>query len=347
MQPPAKKILLTVIKLAIPAAIIFWLLWRMEPEEWEQLREQPKNYPLLVSALLVALSGMVLSFVRWWLLVRCQGIGLSVVEALRLSSIGFLLSFASAGSVGGDLFKAIFLAKRSPGKRIEAIASVVVDRGVGLLGLLLMVTIALAFVDPQPSGGGEDSREVERIGAAAMYFSTIGFAVLGVLILGGRSIDRFVDWAATWPLIGELVGRVAGPLRMFHRYPVAFGVSLVMSVGVHVLLTLAIYMIARALFADPPTLADHLVIVPLANTAAALPIAPAGLGLMEAAMEWLYHVIPATPTKASGTLVALVYDFVKILLAVAGMVFYWSAGREVKSSLEEVDAPENVELSSV
>ncbi|MGV3486023.1 MAG: UPF0104 family protein, partial [Planctomycetaceae bacterium] len=109
------------------------------------------------------------------------------------------------------------------------------------------------------------------------------------------------------------------------------------------LLAIAIYMIARSLFADPPSLADHMVIVPLANTAAALPVAPAGLGVMEAAMEWLYRVIPATPSKASGTLVGLVYEVVKILLAIGGIVFYWSAGRDIKTSLEEAESGEITE----
>jgi uncharacterized protein (TIRG00374 family) len=334
MNPRAKTLLMSLVKFAIPAAIIFWLLWRMEPEQWEQLREQPKNYPLLVSALLVALGVMTLSFLRWWLLVRCQDIELSVIEALRLGSIGFLLSFVSAGSVGGDLFKAIFLAKRSPGRRFEAVASVFVDRGVGLLGLVLLVSVAFAFVEPKSES---DGRDIARIAQASMLLTGVGFGVIAVLILGGKPIDRLIQWAATWPVVGGLVERIAGPLRMFHRHPIAFGISVLMSVAVHVLLAISVWMIAKGMYSEPPTLSDHLVIVPLANVVAALPIAPAGLGVMEAAMEWLYRVIPSIPTQSSGTLVALVYELVKVLMAIIGIVFYWSAGRELKSSLEEAE----------
>jgi len=331
MNHRTKKIFTSLAKFAFPAAIIFWLLWRMEPEQWQQLREQPKDYPLLVAALLIALCGMVLSFVRWWLLVRCQGITLTVIEALRLSSIGFLLSFVSAGSVGGDLFKAIFLAKRSPGKRIEAVASVVVDRGVGLLGLMLLVTVALAFVAPKP---GTDGENIAKIRQSTSSLCVIGCIVVGVLVLGGKPIDRLIRWAATWPTVGGVVEKITGPLRMFHQHPFAFALSLLMSVGVHLLIVLGIYLIASAMYASPPTLADHLVIVPITNVAAALPVAPAGIGVTEAAMDWLYKVIPPTPTIASGTLVALVYEMVKVLMAIIGMIFYWSAGREVKNSME-------------
>ncbi len=334
MNPKITTTALALAKFAIPAGIIAWLLWRMKPEDWQALQDQPKNYGLLAIALLIALSAMALSFVRWWLLVRCQGITISVIEACRLGAIGFLLSFVSAGSVGGDLFKAIFLAKRSPGKRVEAIASVVVDRGVGLLGLVLLVIIALAFVDP-PSIEG--NRDIKRIGQAAIALAVVGFSVVAVLILGGKPIDRLIRWAETWPMIGGLIERIAGPLRMFHQHPFAFGISLTLSLAVHLLLVVSIFLIARGLYASPPSLADHLVIVPLANVAAALPVAPAGLGVMEAAMDWLYRMIASPPTTASGTLVALVYEVVKIVLAIIGVAFYWSAGKEIRRSLDATE----------
>ncbi|MEL7263559.1 MAG: hypothetical protein AAFP69_01945, partial [Planctomycetota bacterium] len=45
----------------------------------------------------------------------------------RLGAIGFLFSFVSPGSVGGDLFKAVFLARRARGKTTECFASVFAD----------------------------------------------------------------------------------------------------------------------------------------------------------------------------------------------------------------------------
>src|SRR6056297_152996 len=145
MDSSLKKIVFATVKFVTPVVIIVWLLSRIEDPQWASLSSQPKNYPLLVLAFLVALSAITLTFVRWTILVRCQGIPLGMVEAFRLSSIGFLLNFVSAGSVGGDLFKAIFLARRSPGRRVEAVASVFVDRSLGLYGLLLIVVAAMAI----------------------------------------------------------------------------------------------------------------------------------------------------------------------------------------------------------
>ena len=57
-------------------------------------------------------------------------------DAFRLGFLAFLLNFVSVGAVGGDLFKAFFIARDQPGRRTEAVATVVVDRLVGFYALL-------------------------------------------------------------------------------------------------------------------------------------------------------------------------------------------------------------------
>ncbi|MCO8124980.1 flippase-like domain-containing protein [Stieleria sp. TO1_6] len=334
-----RQLLITLCKIAIPLGIIVFLLYRIEPAQWDELAQHPKNYPLLVAAMLVAITSISLSFARWWLLVRCQGIELSLLEAFRLGSICYLLNFVSAGSVGGDLFKAIFLAKRRPGRRVQAVASVLVDRGVGLYGLLLIVSAAFLFhrSDDPFSLAGEDMRQL-KIGTAVLV--GLGTTVLAVLIFGGNFVDRLVQRLGKLPVIGNLVLRIGPPLRMFHNHPIAFGVAVLMSIAVHGLLTISLYLIARSLYPSVPTLAEHVIIVPIGMLASALPLTPAGIGVFEAAIDWLYKIIPAQSTNASGTLVALVFEMVKVLIAILGTVFYWTASAEVKESLQEAEQSE-------
>lgn len=258
-----------------------------------------------------------------------------MVEAFRLGAIGYLLSFVSAGSVGGDVFKAIFLAKRRPGKRIAAIASVFVDRGCGLYGLVLLVSITL-IVAPPTSATGE-SKDIEAIRFWTGLLVGLGTILLAVLVLGGRRVDQALTAASQMSVVGPIIARIGPPLRMFHEHPVALFVSILMSLGVHGGLTLSIYLIARGLYSDPPTLAEHYIIVPIALLASTLPITPAGLGIFEGAMTWLYDVVPAEPTLASGIMVALVFEMVKVIVATLGILFYWTANEEVRGSLEEAE----------
>ncbi len=330
MHPRWKTIAIALVKFTIPVVIIGFLLSRIEPEDWVQFTARPKNYGLLTSALLVALAALSISFLRWGILVRCQGIELSMLETFRLGSICYLLSFVSAGSVGGDLFKAIFLAQRRPGKRIEAVASVFVDRGVGMYGLVLLVTAAFFFYGRNSSGGDN----LERIRLATLALVVVGTVVLLVLVLGGKFVDTLMKQLGRMKYVGGVFLHIAGPLRMFHSHPFAFGFSIFLSVLVHAGLTLSIYLVAKGLYDSPPSLAEHFVIVPIGMLASALPIAPAGMGVLEATMEWLYHVIPRPETAASGTLVALVFEMVKLITAAIGTIFYWTANEEIRHSME-------------
>ena len=113
-----------------------------------------------------------------------------------------------------------------------------------------------------------------------------------------------------------------------------------MSLGVHSSMILSMYLIARGLYSEPPTLIEHFVIVPIGMLAAAMPITPAGLGVYEATIEWLYRIVPATTTTASGTLVALVFEIVKVAMAAIGTVFYWTSSEELRESVEEAEEAE-------
>lgn len=330
---------LKIVKFTLPAVIIGFLVAQMEPDQWTQLAEQEKNYPLLVSALLVAIFSLCVSFIRWCILVRCQGIELSMLEAFRLGAIGYLLSFVSAGSVGGDVFKAAFLAKRRPGKRLEAVASVVVDRGCGLFALMLIVAIGLLFVEPRAPSAGDTSAggELEQIQRVTYILVAVGTLILSGLVFGGKSVDRLIARLDGKGWLGRIMSRVAPPLRMFHSHPIAFAASILLSLVVQAAFPISLFMIAKSLFSDAPSLAEHYVIVPVAMLASALPITFAGIGVLEAAIDSLYQWVPNVPTAASGFLVGLVFEIVRLVIAVIGTIFYWTANAEVRESLAEAE----------
>ncbi|MEM1226021.1 MAG: lysylphosphatidylglycerol synthase transmembrane domain-containing protein [Planctomycetota bacterium] len=331
-----RQITLQIAKFVVPAVIILVLLMRMEPSDWESLSERPIHWPFLALALAVAMTAIALSFLRWWVLVRCQEIQLKLLEAFRLSSICFLLSFVSAGSVGGDLFKAIFLARRSPGKRVAAVASVLVDRGAGLYGLLVLVAVGLMLRSSSNTFEFE-GMSIDDLKFIVATLVIAGTLVVMILVLGGKFVDSGIKRASKWRLIGGIVDHVGPPLRVFHDHPWAFLASLCMSVGVHGLLVVSMYLIATSMYEQTPTFAEHFIIVPLGMLASALPLTPAGIGVLEFTIDTLYRVVPAVATPAKGLLVALVFEMVKVVLAVIGTIFYWTASSEEAASLEEAE----------
>jgi hypothetical protein len=120
------------------------------------------------------------TFVRWYLLVRALDLPFRVADAFRLSFVGYLLNFVAFGSVGGDLFKAVFLAREQHGRRTEAVATVFLDRALGLYSLLIVASAAILFSDQ-----AEWDADIKVICNLTLAATLAGTAAITVVLLPG------------------------------------------------------------------------------------------------------------------------------------------------------------------
>src|SRR6266571_7416755 len=101
---------------------------------------EPIHTGPLILATVIYLAGVLLTFVRWFILVRAQELPFTLSNAMRLGSIGLFFSTFLPGSVGGDIIKAAFIA-REQSRRTVAVATVIIDRVIGLCGLVWLVAL--------------------------------------------------------------------------------------------------------------------------------------------------------------------------------------------------------------
>ncbi len=328
-----KRYLIGFLKIAIPLGIIAWLLANVEPEQFVALRDRPKNWPLLVAAFGLSFLAICITFLRWYLLVRAINLPFRLRDAFRLGFLGYLLNFVSVGAVGGDLFKAFFIAHEQPGRRAEAVATVVVDRMIGLYALLLVTSAAIFLGNiPQPTPA------LVTICSMTYAATTLGGICIMMVLIPGFTRGSLSEWLAGLPKIGGLIEQLLASIRIYRDRKLVMSAILGMSMGVHSLFAVALYLIAIALFDSSPTLLDHLIIVPLSMVAGALPFTPAGLGTFEYAMGELYTFVPAAgPGDAIGILVAMAFRLVTIVIATIGVGFYWACRREVQEVMHEAE----------
>ncbi|MEO9590588.1 lysylphosphatidylglycerol synthase transmembrane domain-containing protein [Rhodopirellula bahusiensis] len=305
----------------VPVAILTWLITGVTQQQWNQLTSNPPNYFLLFFALVGALAAMLLSFLRWRVLLNCLGIDITVTQVFRLGAIGYLFSFIAVGSMGGDVAKTMLLTNDHPGKRLEAIASTVIDRLMGLYGLSLLVAFSLNLCLNEISSPALSS--FCRVVNIVAISGTVAFSVM---VSGGIRSLRQVTWLDSLPLIGRMLERIIEQVRFFQSRPVALVQSLLMSISAQCLMVVSVYAIARSLYSNPgpPGIAEHFVVVPISLLAAATPLSPAGIGVFEAALDTMYSFIESEES-ISGTLVGLVFQCVKLMMALAGTIFYWSS----------------------
>jgi glycosyltransferase 2 family protein len=326
-----KKHLITLLKYALPLGIIGWLVYQVEPAQALQIVREEKNWPSLLAGFLLTFVALALGFVRWYFLVRGLGLPFRLADAFRLGFLGYLLTFVSGGSVGGDLFKAVFVAHEHPGRRAEAVATVAIDRVVGMVALLLMTSTAILLAAPLHA-----PPVVKAICDVTLLVTSIGLLLLTLLLVPPHTGKWLVAVFKRVPKLGELLAQLAGAVLVYRRMPRMLALVLAISVTSHVLLVFSLYLIAISVLNHAPSLGEHFIIVPLSMVAGALPLTPGGLGTFELAMDQLYRTVPEVLTD-KGVLVALGYRLMTILIAVIGGVYYMASRRQVDQLLDEAE----------
>ena len=116
----------------------------------DQIREVFSKWPdlgLFAAAFGFYMAGISLSFARWYALVRVIDRRFTLGQAFLLGFIGNVFNLVIPGAVGGDFIKAAYLVRMEI-NRTQAVASMVIDRIVGLLGLFLLAGVAGAVAWP-------------------------------------------------------------------------------------------------------------------------------------------------------------------------------------------------------
>jgi hypothetical protein len=331
-----KKPLLLLLQWGVPGAIIAYLVTQVVKNgSFAKLVDQPKQWDLLALAAVVCFIGTLLTIVRWHFLVRAVDLPLKLRDTLRLGFLGYWWNFVLPGGVGGDLVKAGFLAKEQPGRRTEAALTVLVDRIVGLYGLFLLATAAIFWTDMWHSDSGD-----VRFACRVMFWCTgISTVALAVSAMPGFSKGPISRWLHELPRVGAFIERINRASRMYYRHWAVLPFSVALTLVAQGLLTIGIWLVARGLLGNAPTLGQHFVIVPMAMITGVLPLAPNGLGTFEALVEFMYRQLMGTNAiDGAGFLVSIGYRLITVLIAIIGAFVYYFNRREMTAVLHEAEA---------
>lgn len=334
-----KRVLLTLVKIGVSAAIISWLFYKAAGDKtFTELAHRPKHWGVLGSALVICLVGTLVTFARWQMLVRAAGIPLAMRDAMRLGFLGYLLNFVSPGSVGGDLFKAVFLVREHPGHRGAAIASVVADRVMGLFSLMLLCSGAILLFDQIHA-----PNEVVRDLCWGVLGCTLAGAVgLGILFWPGFTQGKLASWLRSQQRLGRMFNSLLNTMERYRSRPRVVAIGILAGIAAQASFTVGIYMVACGIPGRVPNLPDHFIIAPLAMLAGAMPFAFGGLGAFEGAIDLLYVYVPVGShfEGSEGLIVALGFRVITILIALVGAVYYATGRREVSQVWHETQENE-------
>ena len=286
------------------------------PELWGSIRElQPTG-----ACWSVVFMGMtiILGVLRWRLVLGVQGLRLSLGRATEISLVAHFFNSFLLGSTGGDLMKAYYAARETRQLKAEAVMTVVADRLIGLLSMLLFAAVMML-----PNLGLlARHRRLWMLSMLVLGMLVGGLTLAAVSFRGGLS--RRWPAARTWlrrlPK-GESMERALNATRRFGREPGFFVRTLGLSMALNVCCVLQYWALAvgLGLTIAPVTL---FLLVPMIICVSALPITPSGLGLRENLYVWSLAVpeigVPATKALS---LSLLAYAGSLVWSVVGGVVY--------------------------
>lgn len=252
-----------------------------EPAQQVGLRNLVKqaDIRLLIAAWAVLVVPFLVTAWRWQKLMEPQGIKLPYLKCLELTFVGQFYSTFLPGITGGDLVKIIYTS-RVIGSKTKSTVTILLDRVIGLLGLMIIAGAAAAIQAP----GNTTMRNVALLIGAVL----VGLG-LGAVVYFSQRLRRKLglEYLINHSKMPDFVRKAD---EVLHAYRGAWKIlagALLASLVAQATLPISAWLAGMAFGMTHAHLGHFLAYTPLATLAASVPLSPpAGFGVI----EWvLFH----------------------------------------------------------
>jgi uncharacterized protein (TIRG00374 family) len=314
----ARSVLVALLKAAVSVALLWVLFSRVDVARlWSVARHASALW--LIAALALYLAMVLTSAWRWGLLLKAQGLDFSFATLTSSFLVATFFNNFLPSNIGGDVIR---IADTAPaaGSKTLATTVVLIDRGLGLLGLILMAAIG-ATAGPRFGASG--------VAPSVLWAAFAGGAIVATLALVfPEALTRLLQplrlLHAEW--VDERLARLTSALLRFRETPTALSACFAGAVAVQTILVLFYLAIAHSM-GIPIGFTALAVIVPITFIVQMLPVSMNGFGVREATFGF-YFTRLGLPLE-SALLVSFVGAALIILFSLSGGVVY--LGRQAKA----------------
>jgi glycosyltransferase 2 family protein len=282
-----------------------------------------RNWPILLVGILLLYLQVAIGAWRWNLLLNVQGVRLPLRRAFSLTMIGALFNIIVPGSVGGDVIKGYYVSRCTFERKAHAVTTVLVDRIVGLLGMLALAVFA-GLLDWSIVRGNRTFMSLFLFTAGALL---IGCLVAWISLAASQKSAVAVERLAHRLPGSAIISRVIESLLEYRDRPFVVLQAIAVSMVAQGLSCLAFYLSASALGYTSIPVRSCLLVVPLGLVATAIPVSPGGIGVGQAAFYALFSLVPGA-SGAMGANICTVFQCLTVLMNLTGSVFYLTYKRQ-------------------
>ena len=325
-SPPAtagRSALLWTIKIVVSAGLLYLLLSRVDLARlWTIARTA--SVPWLVTALGLYFLMIVISAWRWELLVRAQHMDVPFRWLLNSFLVATFFNNFLPSNIGGDVVRIRDTSKRA-GSKTLATTIVLVDRGIGLLGLVFVAALGATIA-------ARHSDSLGPLGPGLLWLILAGAIAIATPILMmpdrvGQLLSPLRRLHQEW--VEERIARLTAGLAKFRQSPRALLACFAGAIVVQAVIVAFYAAIAHAIRVPVPV--SHLAImVPMSFIVQMAPISVNGFGVREATFGFYFAQL-SLPLES-----ALALSFIGaaliMLMSTTGAVAYLSRSDRAQPS---------------
>lgn len=247
--------------------------------------------------------------IRWGLLLRAAGIAASFPGAIAVAYTGAFFNQFSAGAAGGDIARALLVA-RDTDLKARAVATILLDRAIGLATLILMGLVT-ALVN-----AGDPAYRTP----AAILGTMAGAIALGSIVYYNPLLRRSALGQKLKARMPKAVEDLDSVFRLVLQRPLLLLVCVAITAVGQAMVIVAIWGLGRAMDLPGVAMSQCFSLLPIIFVSMALPISIGGLGVGEQAFIQGFKTFGLPETEALG--LALMFRIVGLAISLPGLVIF-------------------------
>jgi uncharacterized protein (TIRG00374 family) len=316
----SRKRLFNLLRVAVSLGLLALLLWMMRGS-FGNVRSiiRTANHSRLAAAFLACAAGIVLLGVRLRMMMKVQGVALSVKRAVFLTFIGHFFNIFLPTAIGGDVVKAYYASKHTS-KKMHAVTCVLMDRVLGTITIILMLLTVSFFV----------SRSFLTKAISSFLIIAGALSIAAIVVIFSKRVARRIPFRT--PLvrrfgIEEKMRDLYGMLHNYRNHPILLFNAVAISVLLQVFFFYGCYLTISSMNFSVP-FKTVLLFMPIIST---MSMAPSinGLGVRESSFVFFFGPLVG---KEGAFALAIMWLAINVCLSFIGGILYLFGTKEVSKT---------------
>lgn len=306
------------VRLAISISVLVLIFSKLDLKKFSEIFKTVDLFWLAAGVLIWGCVPL-LAGVRWRLLLQAQSIHLSYKKVLDLFFVGHFFNAFLLGTTGGDLVKIYYATQAAPDRKEAAALTIVLDRIIGLIAILLMALILIplqwSFLTQTPQ---------THAAAASVLMVVVGM-VIGIFFL-----LFFLPFLQKWEWLVPMVQKLPfkpqrqqafQALLLFRESWKTNLKTLWISFAIHALLFGSAIAVLKSLGLNVDWL-PFISTLPIIGVLMSIPISISGFGIREGLFVIYLGLSPLLISQEHAITFSLLYFCMSLFWSLFGGLFY-------------------------